>query len=404
MRDTPIYVFDDDAPGLAPLTDLRASFEVRCGAQTNLERIERTLGAAANGLLPSTRLAGLVRERWPGRVADAARLPDGDVLLVNGRLAAVEAGLVEPQGGSVVVDPAGDVVVARVAGPGAARVIGGDVSGLRSATAEAPVLLQRPWDAVRFGQRNVVGDAAFLAAESSAEGAADGRSGGVQSVGDHPLRLGAGVTVFPGVVFDLTSGPIVIGDRSTVRPNAVLAGPLVLGADNTVSDAAQLRGPVATGPHVKLGGEVKGVIVQGYSNKAHGGFLGDSWVGEWVNLGAETVGSNLLNTYGGVKSAARPGADAEPTGLGFFGSVVGDHVKTAIGTRLMTGSVARTGVMWAATGALAGCVEGFSWVTDAGAGPYRFEKFLEVARAMMGRRGLEPSGAYVDALRAVSGR
>ena len=82
--------------------------------------------------------------------------------------------------------------------------------------------------------------------------------------------------------------------------------------------------------------------------------------------------------------------------------MLGDHVKTAIGTRIMTGSIVGTGTMWAATEPVSGCVDAFQWRTDAGCRAYRFEKFMEVARAMMSRRGVNPSGAYTELLKALA--
>jgi hypothetical protein len=130
----------------------------------------------------------------------------------------------------------------------------------------------------------------------------------------------------------------------------------------------------------KVGGEITGVIFQGHTNKAHEGFLGDSYIGKWVNLGAGTTNSNLLNTYGPVV------VDRQRTGETFMGCVLGDHVRTAIGTRIMTGAVVGTGTMWAASKPITGRTAPMRWVTDAGEKPYRPEKFLEVAIAAMARR------------------
>jgi hypothetical protein len=159
-----------------------------------------------------------------------------------------------------------------------------------------------------------------------------------------------------------------------------------------VLDRTLVKGGTALGPWCKVAGEVGGTIFQGFANKAHDGHLGDSWIGAWANLGAGTVNSNLLNTYGEVMARAfgpdgKPGP-TERTGEQFLGAVIGDHVKTAIATRMMTGCIVGTGTMWAAAQAVSGTVQAFSWVTDAGARVYAAEKFLEVARAAMGRRKL----------------
>ena len=110
-------------------------------------------------------------------------------------------------------------------------------------------------------------------------------------------------------------------------------------------DNAIIKPNTVIGPQCKVGGEVGATIFQGSANKAHEGHLGDSWVGKWVNLGAATVNSNLLNTYDEVTMRLDADDSRHRTGRQFMGALIGDHVKTAIGTRLMTGTVLGTGAM-----------------------------------------------------------
>ena len=144
-----------------------------------------------------------------------------------------------------------------------------------------------------------------------------------------------------------------------------------------------------------------GTIFQGHSNKAHDGHLGDSWVGEWVNFGAGTTNSNLLNTYGEVTMRLEPEGRLHRTGLTFQGAIVGDHVKFAIKTRIMTGSVVGTGAMIAVTAAPPLTVRRFGWLTDRGEQVFRIDKFIDTATRMMVRRDQVPSDAYIDALKAL---
>jgi UDP-N-acetylglucosamine diphosphorylase/glucosamine-1-phosphate N-acetyltransferase len=203
------------------------------------------------------------------------------------------------------------------------------------------------------------------------------------------------------VVLDSEHGAIHVAEHAVVRPGAVLIGPCYVGPHSTVLERATIRPGTAIGPWCKVNGEVGGTIFQGYANKAHDGYLGDAYVGEWVNLGAGTTVSNLLNTYSEVIAKATPGGSNERTGETFLGPVIGDHVKTAICTRVMTGSILHTGSMFATTAAVSGCVGPFTWATDEGQRVYRLDKFLEVARAAMERRKVEPSEAYIAALAAL---
>ncbi|MEL7484590.1 MAG: glucose-1-phosphate thymidylyltransferase, partial [Planctomycetota bacterium] len=148
----------------------------------------------------------------------------------------------------------------------------------------------------------------------------------------------------------------------------------------------------------KIAGEVGGTIFQGFSNKAHEGHLGDSWVGEWVNFGAGTNNSNLLNTYGEVLARATVGGPSERTGQTFIGAIIGDHVKFAISTRIMTGSVIHTGAMWASGAPVSEVIGPFTWATDRGETAFRLSRFLETAKTVMDRRGMEPGDEYLARL------
>jgi UDP-N-acetylglucosamine diphosphorylase/glucosamine-1-phosphate N-acetyltransferase len=245
------------------------------------------------------------------------------------------------------------------------------------------MLASRPWHFRSMRDESIRGDLAMMLERGVTPPpghiAVMGR--GVVSV--HPRALAG-----PGVVMDVQDGDVVVDADAVIRPGAIIIGPAYVGPSATVLDRATIRPNTAIGPWCKVNGELTGVIMQAYSNKAHEGFLGDSWVGEWVNLGAGTTNSNLLNTYGEIVSRARPDGPNERTGEKFLGAVLGDHVKTAICTRMMTGAIVHTGVMWAAAGAISGCVAPFTWGTDDGHPPrqFRLTKFLETARAMMARR------------------
>jgi UDP-N-acetylglucosamine diphosphorylase/glucosamine-1-phosphate N-acetyltransferase len=208
-------------------------------------------------------------------------------------------------------------------------------------------------------------------------------------------------SVGPNVVFDAEAGPIIVHRDAVIRPNCVLCGPCSIGPGSVVVDRAHIRANTVIGPVCRVGGEVGGTIFQGYANKSHEGHLGDSWVGKWANLGAGTTNSNLLNTYGEVAVRLEPGGSFHRTGQTFLGAIIGDHVKTAILTRLMTGVVLGTGAMIASSKPPPPAVRRFAWLTDDGERTYRFDKFIEVARAVMARRGKTPRPEYLAAIEAL---
>lgn len=393
----PVILFDDGRGELGPLTDLRPAFDVRTGALTMAERVRKQYRSPLYAWMAGAPITPLRKERsdlaWIGRVK-----LDCATLLINGRCPLVPDAVWSLAPDHAIIEAAtGELVAAHVSKPGnIGAAAAGDFSALNVVNLEGHSLLARPWHARKFRDACIGADLALLLAAPSASLPA-----GVTLIGDKGLNIAASARLYPTVVLDTENGPIVIDEHAVIRPGAIISGPAYVGPHSTVLDRAVIRGNTAIGPHCKVAGEVSGTVFQGYANKAHDGFLGDSWVGEWVNLGAGTTNSNLLNTYSEIICRATPDGPNERTGETFLGAIIGDHVKTAICTRIMTGSILHTGSMFATTAPVSGTIGRFTWATDAGSRTYRFDKFLDVARAAMARRKVEPSAAYIERLRAL---
>ena len=392
-------VFYDDGR-LSPLDDLRPTFDIRVGAHTGLERLIEACGLDPVAFYVRKGLTGLMPERdGPGAAMPINRLPAGwdpdrPVLVVNGRCHLPVDVLTDLEPGEIAVEAAsGDPIALLVTPAEAAAFLGGSTPELRTLTVADRVLMHRPWDWIHFRDRAIAIDLALHARQPHGEPPV-----GVIVVGEHPPMVHPSATVFPSVVLDTTQGPVWIGPGATVRPGAVLCGPCLIGEHATVADKAVIRQNTSIGAWCKAGGEIGGTVFQGYSNKGHDGFLGDSWVGSWVNLGAGTVNSNLLNTYGEVKATAEPMNDREPTGRTFLGAVIGDHTKTAIGTRIMTGAMVHTANLYASSLPISGCAPGFCFTIEDNVQPYMFEKLVQTEVAMMARRKIQPTEAYLQRL------
>jgi UDP-N-acetylglucosamine diphosphorylase/glucosamine-1-phosphate N-acetyltransferase len=224
-----------------------------------------------------------------------------------------------------------------------------------------------------------------------------------QSYGDYHVDVHHLALLFPGVVLDTSKGAIRIEEGAVIRPNAVLCGPCWIGKHCTITDGALIKPNTVFGPHCKVGGEIGSTIFQGFANKSHDGHLGDSVIGEWVNFGAGTSNSNLLNTYGHVIVTDIEGK-RHKTERQYVGCFVGDHVKFAIETRIMTGSIIGTGAMIASSSPVPSPTPRFAWVTDNGTRTYQIEKFLEVARMVMRRRDKELDQATEAMLRNLASK
>lgn len=197
-----------------------------------------------------------------------------------------------------------------------------------------------------------------------------------------------------------TGGPIVIGPGAEIEEGAHIRGPFMLGSGSTVKMGARIYGPTIIGPHCKVGGEVSNSVFLGYSNKGHDGFLGNSVLGFWCNLGADTNTSNLKNTYGEVSVFNGATGTIEPSGLQFCGLIMGDHSKCGINTMFNTGTVVGVGTNIFGGGFPPKHVPSFSWGgADSGWTGHDIEKMISTARAVMARRNVELSADAEDRIR-----
>lgn len=393
-------VFDDGVRTLEPLTSLRPSFEVRTGALLTLDRLIRQIGVSPLGCWVPEELIGCVEHRLIASKTCNITLPDVDELLfVNGRWASMDREL--PGINTAYVASDGSVVCAKLDRENSAAFVRAGCLSLpdtvRGIESRSSNLLSRPWQVLRLCNSNLQADIEMLAGGYSR--LHPDRDLCVTVVGQHPVYVGPDVVVHPNVVFDTSSGPILLEASVVVRSISVMVGPAYVGEHSIICNHAHIRAGTVIGPHCKVGGEVNGCVFQGYSNKAHSGFLGNSYVGQWVNLGADTVTSNLKNTYGQVRMRYDIRGDEEDTGMQFLGSIIGDHVKTAIGTRLLTGSCIHTAAMLAVSTFSPKFVGAFTFLTDDGAQRYEFERFCDVARKVMTRREMAPSTAMLQRLR-----
>ena len=244
-------------------------------------------------------------------------------------------------------------------------------------------LIRYPWELPLFN-----GDE--LRRQCIAGGIHDGRiHDGVHMLNPAAIHVAADAVIKPGTVLDAESGPIHIDAGATVEPNCVIQGPCFIGRESLVQPGSSIRHDTSIGPVCKVGGEIEASIIHGHSNKQHDGFLGHSYVGQWVNLGADTITSDLKNTYGTIR--VHLNGRAVETGEMFVGSIIGDHTKTGIGTILPTGCVLGTASNVFTRGAVPNFVPSFSWLTSEGMTDFRIDKAIEIARTVMARRQVELS-------------
>ncbi len=187
-------------------------------------------------------------------------------------------------------------------------------------------------------------------------------------------------------ILNAEAGPIYLGRNAQVQEGAIIVGPCSIGDDSTVNVGAKLRGDNTIGPHCKVGGEISNSILFGYSNKGHDGFLGNSVLGEWCNLGADTNTSNLKNNYAPVKIWSYAKQGFVNTGEQFCGLLMGDHAKAGINTMFNTGTVVGVGANVFGAGYPRTFIPAFSWGGAQGFETFKLPTMYEVAQRVMERR------------------
>ncbi|RAU83775.1 GlmU family protein [Pontibacter arcticus] len=187
-------------------------------------------------------------------------------------------------------------------------------------------------------------------------------------------------------VLNAEDGPIYIGKNAQVQEGSLIKGPFALCEGSHVNMGAKMRGDITVGPYSKVGGEISNSVIFGYTNKGHDGFLGNSVIGEWCNLGADTNNSNLKNNYAAVKLWNYAKGGFKNTGLQFCGLIMGDHSKCGINTMFNTGTVVGVSANIFGSGFPRNFVPSFSWGGASGFETFQLRKAYEVAEKVMERR------------------
>lgn len=379
-----LLLFDDGiARAFHPFSLTRPVGELRYGTHLLRERAEGFWRLSCGGHLASDGLAGFGEEAAPGVVGREALSPSHSRILHSSRFAPAGPAPDPPREPTTLfcrnevvgfVLPAGahlpdmDLLLNPAPLPGGAQM---EVEG---------TVFRAPWDLMAGNGDQLRDDIPRFYPGYAAE-----ELPGCHILGTGLLSLGKEVEVEPGSVFDLREGPIRLSDGVTVRAHTRMEGPAFVGPGTTILGGALSE--FSTGPVCKIRGEVECSVILGYTNKAHDGFLGHAYLGKWVNLGAFTTNSDLKNNYGAVRVG---GADGPvDTGLMKVGAFLGDHVKTGIGTLLNTGTVVGAGSNIFGGAMPPTYVPPFSWGSGFDLTEFKLDKFLEVARRAMGRRGAE---------------
>lgn len=387
-----VFFYDDRiARGFEPFALTRPVSELRAGGEIIRRRWTRVLGASAVGFIGAPHLVAF--DEFDAPAAAAGMLPD-DSWLVNARCAPA-LGLAVPAEARVV-RVGGRVAAIRLSGDHAVDSFASGEASLDLLAGGAPgaVLdgwwLDAVWDLIRHLNPMLASDAVALAPAHTEVPAH------LTVLGAHDVHVDLAAHVEPYVIVDASAGPVLIRRGATVQAFTRLVGPCIIGEDAVVSGGRVAA--CSIGERVKVNGEISSTIMIGHCNKGHDGFVGHSVIGRWANLGADTVTSNLKNSYGPVSVWTPRGI--EETGLQFLGSLIGDHAKTGIGTRLTTGCVVGAGANLFGSTMPPRAVAPFAWGEAPAWQTFAFDKFLQVTERVMARREVMLSARMRECLRA----
>lgn len=227
---------------------------------------------------------------------------------------------------------------------------------------------------------------------------------GVHAIDTHRIYVGKNVTIEAGVVLIPDGGIIHIGDDVVIQAGSCIRGSVSIARGSTIRMGATIYGATTIGPYCKVGGEIQQTVMFGYSNKAHGGYLGNSVVGEWVNIGADANTSNLKNNYTTIRLEDWNTGDVVDTGLQFFGSIFADHTKIAIGSKLNSGSQFGVSSSFISSDFSPKRVPHFGWITDSEYQVFEVERAIQTAKSMMKRRNIQMNPDYENLMRLLANK
>ncbi len=375
-----IILFDDDSWNtLLPLSYTRPVADLRVGILKISEKWEHALEGKSSFVTQD-----YLSEKFPVQVASDNWIING-ALLPNDRIVKLILGL-ELNGAIIHNDL---LIAARIDDKQFASLEDesglNELSGIDISDDDSLVqLITRPYDIFTHCGAEIQNDMDVLCKGRRSEEI------------DESNQVIAAQNVFiePGVemkycTLNASKGPIYLAKGSEVMEGSIIRGPFALGAHSVVKMGAKIYGDTAIGPHSKVGGELSNVSIQGYSNKGHEGYLGNSVLGEWCNLGADTNSSNLKNNYAEVRVYDYTKESFVSSGLQFCGLIMGDHSKCGINTMFNTGSVVGVSANIFGAGYPRTFIPSFAWGGASGFSTYKLEKQYEVAEKVMARRKKE---------------
>ncbi len=373
-----IILFDPDTRDqLLPLTFTRPVSEIRVGITTISEKWAKQFGGKISYITQD-----YLSEKYAIDISNDNFVINGAVL-PNAKLCLLIEGLKNNE--ALLKD--GELIAARLDRMQFHNLMeDNDIEELVGFEMEETTfdVINHVWDIFLLNKKVIHDDFAFMTAGRTSAPLSKTN----QILGDAALIfLEAGATVECSIL-NTKNGPIYIGKNAEIMEGCVVRGPFAMGEHSLLKVGAKIYGATSLGPHCKVGGEVNNAVMFGYSSKAHDGYLGNSVIGEWCNLGADTNTSNLKNTYEEVKLWDYTKSSFAKTGLQFLGLIMGDHSKCAINTMFNTGTVVGVSANIFGAGFPRNFIPSYSWGGPQGYETYDIKKAFHTAERVLDRRNI----------------
>lgn len=380
MANTQFVLYDgEERSHLLPFTYTRAIADIRIGILTIREKWNIALNQSIDIFAHQ-----YLQLKYPLNISS-------DVIFINASVLPTENlvdQIIDLKANQVLTHPSGKVIALRpeqnVSTLNHLHILSKTLTKVET-TAEYSYL-QYPWDIFTHNGQQIKADIRWMKLEPN----------GHLLESDNKVLHPENIYVEEGAqalwsMLNASAGPVYLGKNSEVMEGAIIKGPFALCEHSSVKMGAKIYGDTTIGPHSKVGGEIGNSVIFGYSNKGHDGYLGNSVLGEWCNLGADTNNSNLKNNYSTVKAWSYPAGKEISTGLQFCGLMMGDHSKCGINTMFNTGTVVGVSANIYGGGFPDKFIPSFSWGGSDGMVPYNFEKAIETVQKVMQRRNLSLS-------------
>ena len=384
-----ICIYEDSGcNNLLPMVYMRPVYDLFCGIVSLQEKLIRNFPKASITLHTRSVLESVVRDRYPDCLVNDFPAELKEIVFINGRTLLSSETALNKLGKNQSFTINNKVVAARLSGDQLSTIIkkvqNGITFDLDETTIEKQkidgVLVEYIWDLIQANSDQIRSDFTF---------ATEGKVGSVIDDGtviqDQNVFIDKTAKIFPQVIVDGSNGPVFIDRNAVIQPNVYIQGPVYIGPSVLIKAGAQIYSGSSIAEGCKIGGEVNNSIISAWSNKAHNGYLGTSYVGSWVNIGAGTNNSNLKNNYGTVKSTVN--GEVVDTGLQFMGLIMGDHSKCGINTTFNTGTTVGINCNLYGSAIHKKHISSFTWgcaVDDYTT--YKLDKALAVNKTVMSRR------------------